>query len=171
MDRFTECLEVVLKHEGGFVNHPKDPGGITNLGVTKKTWEAWTKRKVTEEDMRRLLPEHVRPLYQERFWQAVRADELPPGLDLSVFDFGVNAGPKRAIRTLQECLGVTPDGVIGRQTLAAVSRADVPMVIKEYALRRISFYRALPTFSTFGRGWSRRTKEIEAASLEAAHAN
>jgi lysozyme family protein len=166
MTRFQKCLQVILKHEGGFVNHPKDPGGITNLGVTKKTWEAWVRRPVTEEEMRRLTQADVSPLYEQRYWIASGADRLPPGVDLSVFDFAVNAGPKRAIRTLQECVGSTPDGLFGPATLKASVQADAPSVIREYAVRRLSFYRTLPTFSTFGRGWSRRVGEVEATSLE-----
>jgi lysozyme family protein len=166
MTRFQKCLQVILKHEGGFVNHPKDPGGITNLGVTKRVWEAWVKRPVTEDEMRRLTPAVVAPLYEWNYWRASGADRLPPGIDLSVFDFAVNAGPRRAIRTLQECVGSTPDGLFGPATLKASVQADAPSVIREYAVRRLSFYRTLPTFSTFGRGWSRRVGEVEATSLE-----
>jgi len=169
MSRFNQCLSVVLHHEGGFVNHPKDPGGITNLGITKKTWEAWIGRPATEEDMRKLTPAMVGPLYEQRYWKASGADKLPPGVDLSVFDFAVNAGPKRAIRTLQECLRTTPDGIIGPATLGAAGQANAASVIREYAVRRLSFYRTLPTFDTFGRGWTRRVKEVEAASLESSN--
>ena len=151
------------------MNHPKDPGGMTNLGVTKKTWEAWVGHAVTEDTMKALKPSDVAPLYEERYWKASGADRLNPGLDLTVFDYAVNAGPKRAIRTLQECLKVVADGSFGPKTLEAANRCHLPSVIQEYAVRRISFYRTLPTFPTFGRGWSRRVKEVEAASLETAN--
>lgn len=141
---------------------------MTNLGVTKKTLEGWLKRPVTEQEMRALTPASVAPIYEQNYWKASGADRLPPGLNLSVFDFAVNSGPRRAIRLLQETVGATPDGSFGPQTLAAVARSDAPLTIKELAVRRLSYLRSLPTFPTFGRGWTRRVREVEADSLGAA---
>ncbi|NDH74160.1 MAG: hypothetical protein EBY53_06475, partial [Rhodobacteraceae bacterium] len=88
-DNFRQALQAVLQHEGGFVNHPKDPGGMTNLGVTKRVWEEWVGHPVGEKEMRALTPVTVARLYKRKYWDAVKADELPTGLDYLMFDFAV----------------------------------------------------------------------------------
>jgi len=121
---WDNSFKLMLKSEGGFVNHPSDPGGMTNLGVTKATWENWVGRESDEAEMRGLTPEKVEPLYKKKYWDAVRGDELPMGLDYLMFDFAVNAGSGRAIKTLQTAVGVTPDGGFGPMTMAAVQAVD-----------------------------------------------
>lgn len=169
---FTDALAIILKHEGGYVNHPRDPGGRTNLGVTQRVWEAWIGRKATEADMRGLKQSDVQPLYERNYWQASGADRLPIGIALCVFDFAVNSGPARAVRYLQLTVGATADGRFGPQTLAEVLKdvrdfgeADV---VRRYQAKRESFYRSLRTFPTFGRGWLRRNNETTAKALEIA---
>ena len=168
-DRFPACLAIVLKHEGGYVNHPKDPGGRTNLGVTQRVWEDWRDMPATEAIMRSLTPEKVAPLYRARYWDMVRAPDLAPGLDLHVFDFGVNAGPARAIRYLQMMIGAQPDGKFGPATMRALSnyldQYGTPAAIRRYGELREQYYRQLRTFPTFGRGWLRRNREVTAAAL------
>jgi hypothetical protein len=169
-DRFPKALQIVLKHEGGYVNHPRDPGGRTNLGVTQRVWEAWIGRKATEQDMRALTPDVVAPLYRQKYWNKVRAAELAPGLDLHVFDFGVNAGPARAIRYLQMMVGANPDGLFGPATMRALSnyidQYGTAKAITRYGELREQYYRSLRTFATFGRGWLRRNREVTQAALE-----
>lgn len=171
-DAFTRALPVLLEMEGGYVNHPRDPGGRTNLGVTQRVWEDWIGRKATEAEMRALTVSDVAPLYRFRYWDAVRGDSLPAGVALSVFDFGVNAGPKRAIRYLQIAAGAFPDGKIGPQTLGKVAeflaREGEAGLIRAYANQRRSYYRQLGTFGTFGRGWLNRVRHIEAEALKLA---
>lgn len=166
---FNRALGVVLVHEGGWVNHPRDPGGETNLGVTKKVWEAWTKKKVPAGGMKKLTVEDVTPLYKKNYWDKVQGDKLPAGLDLMVFDFAVNSGPKRAAEYLQRLVGATVDGKIGPKTLAAVDaykcKYSKNTAVKNYANMRRAFYRSLRTFPTFGRGWLRRVDEVEHKSL------
>lgn len=166
---FAFALAEVLKNEGGFVNHPKDPGGATNLGVTKATYEAWIKKKVTIEDMKKLTVEKVTPIYKKKYWDVVKGDDLPKGLDLSVFDFGVNAGPARAAKMLQRMVGTKDDGKIGPATLKAVNeyinKYSLSYAIKTYANARREYYRSLSTFNTFGRGWLRRVDEVERRAL------
>ena len=166
---FSRALKVILRHEGGFVNHPKDPGGMTNLGVTKATWEGWTGKPATEADMRALTPEKVAPLYRERYWDELRCDDLPPALALCVFDFGVNAGPARAARYLQGLAGAVQDGIVGGATLAAVNawiaRVGLSGAVRAYQEARRHYYRRLGTFATFGRGWLRRVDETETEAL------
>jgi lysozyme family protein len=164
-DAFTQALPIILKHEGGYVNHPKDPGGRTNLGVTQRVWEAWVKRKVTEAEMRALTVEQVTPLYRKNYWDAVKGDEMHPAVALCVFDFAVNAGPARAIIYLQRAVGTTPDGKIGPVTLAATNNRAPVGLIRAYQAARRDYYRSLRTFNTFGRGWLSRTDDVERVAL------
>ena len=158
---WQKSFELMLKSEGGFVNHPSDPGGMTNLGVTKATWESWVGREVDEAEMRGLTPEKVEHLYKERYWDAVRGDELPIGLDYLMFDFAVNAGAGRAIKILQTAVGVTPDGGFGPMTMAAVQAVDPVELIERFSQSKEDFYRSLTTFSTFGKGWLNRVADVK----------
>ena len=164
-ENFKSALQAVLLHEGGYVHHPKDPGGMTNLGVTKKVWEAWIGKVVGEKEMRALTPATVAPMYRKKYWDAVKADELPTGLDYLMFDFVVNAGPGRAIQTMQKALGTKPDGVIGPKTLAALKAADPTDLIAKFSMEKELFYKSLPTFATFGKGWLRRVDETRSHAV------
>jgi len=164
-DNFDQCLALLLKHEGGYVNHPADPGGRTNLGVTQRVWEEYVGHPVTEADMRALGPKDVAPLYKQRYWDAVRGDVLPTGVDYSVFDIAVNSGVGRAAKILQKAIGVAPDGAIGPATLGAVSESDPAELIISVCRARQAFLEGLPTFSTFGKGWTRRVNEVQAKAL------
>jgi lysozyme family protein len=165
---FEACLEKLLAHEGGFVHHKKDPGGMTNLGVTIRVWEEWVGHPVSEKEMRKLTPLMVAPLYKRKYWDACRADELISGLDYCVFDVAVNSGPGRAIKFLQSCVGATPDGGFGSITLALVKKAesDPAALIELYCAKRLEFLQSLKTFETFGKGWSRRVAEIKEEALK-----
>ena len=150
------------------MNHPSDPGGMTNLGVTKRVWEEWVGHEVDEKQMRALTPETVAPLYKRKYWDAVRADELVAGVDYCVFDVAVNSGPGRAIKFLQSCIGTTPDGGFGPATLAAVKKSeeDPARLIEMYCAKRLEFLQSLKTFETFGKGWSKRVQEVKDKALK-----
>lgn len=169
---FDACFTELLKHEGGYVNHPADPGGRTNLGVTQRVYEDWVGYPVSEKIMRGLTPDHVRALYRVKYWDRVKGDELPDGLDLCVFDFGVNAGPSRAKRYLQMLVGAKPDGIIGPNTMQALkdkaSEVGAKELIRGYSDLRHQYYRKLRHFKTFGRGWTRRVNEVQEAALHMA---
>ena len=165
-ENFSEALAHVLKYEGGYVNHPADPGGMTNLGVTKRVWEEWTGSPTTEQEMRSLTPDMVAPLYKKRYWDAVRGDDLPSGVDLCVFDCAVNAGVGRASKFLQRVVGVAQDGQIGPATLAAVAKKEPVTIIDEFCHYREQHYRSLDTFAMFGKGWMRRLDSVETESKE-----
>lgn len=165
--RFSRCLAETLVHEGGFVDHPRDPGGATNLGVTLATAQAAKldmdhDGDVDKADVRALTPQAVEPVYRERYWLKARCDVLPSGVDLMVFDVAVNSGPKRAVQFLQRCLGLADDGVFGPATLNALRVAEAVTLIRRYAAERERFLRSLETFDTFGRGWMRRVREVTA---------
>ena len=164
-ENFNAALQHVLKSECGFVNHSKDPGGMTNLGVTARTWEDWIGHTPSEKEMRELTPEKVAPLYKRKYWDAIKGDDLPSGVDYCVFDCAVNSGPGRATKLLQEVIGVKSDGVIGPITLAAIKSADPVELIHKYTDKRIQFWRSLPTFETFGKGWVARGERVQKAAL------
>jgi lysozyme family protein len=111
--------------------------------------------------MRGLTPEKVEPLYKKKYFDAVRGDELPMGLDYLMFDFAVNAGAGRAIKTLQTAVGVTPDGGFGPMTMAAVQAVDPVDLIERFSQAKEDFYRSLTTFSTFGKGWLNRVAQVK----------
>lgn len=157
-------MTALLKHEGGYVNHPADPGGMTNLGVTQRVWEDWVGHPVEEKEMRALTPAIVAPMYKKKYWDKVRGDDLPTGVDLAVFDFAVNSGPGRAAKMLQRVLGLPEDGAIGPKTLAAAVSVDSSKLIDDYNKARLSFLKALPTWPTFGEGWDIR---VAAVTVEA----
>ena len=161
ISNWQKSFELMLKSEGGYVNNPVDPGGMTNLGVTKATWENWVGRESDEAEMRGLTPEKVEPLYKKKFFDAVRGDELPVGLDYLMFDFAVNAGAGRAIKTLQTAVGVTPDGGFGPMTMAAVQAVDPNELIERFSQAKEDFYRSLNTFATFGKGWLNRVADVK----------
>ena len=167
-DNFDTSLEMLLKHEGGFVDHPKDPGGMTNLGVTKAVYEKVMGREVTEQEMRDLTAEDVGPIYKALYWDKCSCDTLPPGVDWAVFDWAVNSGPSRASKALQRAVGASPDGAIGPKTLAQVQNTQPHEIIEMMTQEREIFYRALSTFDTFGKGWLRRNNETREAALEMA---
>ena len=116
---------------------------------------------------------HVAPIYKKGYWDRMKCDEIPNGLDLCLFDFGVNAGPGRAAKFLQKIIGTTVDGGIGPQTLNALQQKiggdddyGISDIIKEYQSARQEYYEGLSTFATFGKGWTRRVEETTELALE-----
>ena len=161
-DNFDECLKMLLHHEGGYVNHPKDPGGETNLGVTKRVYEKWGGTK----DMKDLTVEDVAPIYKKNYWDRCKCDDLESGVDWAVFDWAVNSGTGRAAKAIQKICGAAQDGAIGPKTLALIGKQDTQYVVEEFGKIRQDFYESLKTFDTFGKGWTRRNKETTAKALE-----
>jgi len=183
-DNFSSSFELLLKHEGGYVNHPDDPGGRTNHGITQRVYEKFLGEDVTEEEMKDMPLEDVFSIYKDDYWDRVRGDELPSGVDLCVFDWAVNSGVSQASKALcvfdwavnsgvsqaskalQRVLGVLDDGIIGSRTVAAACRQENQAVVVEaISQKREDFYRALRTFDTFGRGWLRRNDETRDEAL------
>ena len=167
MDRnFAKALSHVLKHEGGFVNHPKDPGGATNKGVTIGTFRRYVDPKATVDDLKRITAAQVAQVYRKHYWDVVKADDLPSGIDYAVFDFAVNSGPGRAAEYLQAVVrGVTIDGKIGPATIKATKAKDPAWVIQQLCGSRMSFLRSLKTWPTFSKGWTRRVTDVQQVAL------
>lgn len=165
---FERALALVLKHEGGFVNHPRDPGGATNKGVTLATFRRYVKPKGTVTDLKALTNEQAGVVYRRQYWDAVLGAELPSGVDYAVFDFAVNSGPSRAAKYLQRAVGAKADGRIGPATLAAVRNVPADDLINRLCDSRLAFLKRLRTWPTFGRGWSNRIRGVRKHALEMA---
>ena len=163
---FDKCLEMLLEHEGGYVNNVNDRGGMTNLGVTRRVYEDWMDRPVTEQEMRDLTPDDVAPIYKKNYWDRVKGDSLPSGLDWSCFDWAVNSGSGRPAKAIQRAVGATQDGAIGNQTLGLIAEKEPKFIIDYVYTVRQAFYESLDDFKHFGRGWSRRNTETLHQAME-----
>lgn len=163
-NNFEPCLGVTLPHEGAWSNHPKDPGGGTMKGITIATYRR-RRPNATLDDLRRISDAEVRQIYREDYWTPVRGEDLPIGIDMVTFDASVNSGPVQGVKWTQRALGVAADGRVGPDTInAARSAAPVP-VIRQAAANRMGMLRGLRTWTTFGRGWSRRVADVEAKAM------
>lgn len=173
-DKFKNVLPLVLAHEGGHVNHPKDPGGATNKGVTQAVYDAYrVNRGVEKRSVRSITTAEIRDIYRRQYWDVIKGDDLPAGLDYAVFDYGVNSGPSRAVKDLQRILKVPADGQLGQITLAAALKEadkDEEGLIHSYCSKRMRFLRSLRTWGTFGKGWKRRVEgDMDGAQLTGDH--
>lgn len=168
---FDEALRRVLVHEGGYADHPADPGGATMQGITQRVYDGWRRRHgQTVRSVRRIAPDEVAAIYRHQYWDAVRADDLPAGLDYALFDAAVNSGPAQAGKWLQRALKVTVDGQVGEATLAALADHETGALVDGVCDRRLAMLRRLRTFSTFGAGWTRRVTDVRATARQMAGA-
>ncbi|EAV40513.1 hypothetical protein SIAM614_21537 [Stappia aggregata IAM 12614] len=163
---FSKCVDLVLQYEGGYVKHPKDPGGATNLGITIHTLQNWRNDDVTDQDVKDLTTLEAKQIYQANYWNALKCDQLPLGVDLVVFDFGVNAGPGRSAKILQKVIGVGQDGIIGPISLKALEVVSPEHIVRRFSQLRMDYYRSLKNWDTFGAGWQSRTRKTEAEALK-----
>ena len=162
---FKECLDLVLKSEGGWVNHPSDPGGETNLGVTKRVWEEYVGHPV--ESLKKLTKEEVAPLYEQKYWRPCYGEVLPRGLNYLCFSMGVNAGPGRSVKLLQQSIGCVPDGVIGPRTRELICASNSATLIAKFSEIRRDYYRSLKK-PMFEKGWLNRVDHEETEALNMA---
>lgn len=168
-DNYQNCYNITLRWEGGYVNHPKDPGGATNRGVIQRVYDAYRTRKgLSRQSVKYIADSEVKEIYKNQYWDRVRGDELPHGVDLAVWDFGVNSGPSRSVKYLQRILGVRQDGVMGEVTLAAVEQRDPARLAAQLCDDRLAFVQRLSTWSTFGKGWGRRITAVKRLSADMA---
>jgi lysozyme family protein len=165
-ERFERAFALLKVHEGGYVNHPRDPGGATNKGVTQRTYDAYRARiNQPRQDVRSISHFEVRTIYKQQYWDAVQADHLPHGVAYCVFDAAANSGPGQAARWLQRSVGAGVDGVVGNETIAAARRADRSHTINAYCDMRLAFMKRLKHWGAFKNGWTRRVSEVRAQSL------
>jgi len=161
---FNRCFDLVIAHEKGYVNNPLDSGGPTKYGVTRETLADWRKTPVTVDSVKNLTAEEAKEIYQSRYWNTMRCDLLPDGLDYAAFDAAVNSGTYQASKWLQKALGVKIDGVLGPVTMKAVERCSGLVVgsILELCSQRLRFVLSLnsPTEEAFERGWGIRILQV-----------
>lgn len=156
---YNTSLKLVLKSEGGYVNHPGDPGGATNKGVTQQTYDSYRVRLgKTVQTVKEIKYEEVTEIYYT-YWIGVNGDCLPNGLDYCVFDMSINSGSARAARMLQQVVGVEQDGFIGEQTIAAVTSQKTKDIISRFCEARLRWMRTLRTWKIFGKGWTTRVDQ------------
>lgn len=152
---FDKCFDRLIGHEGGYVNHPEDPGGETNWGITKRTAMA----EGYNGSMRAMTRDQAKAIYRKAFWERYKCEQLPKALAFQFFDVAVNSGFGNASRMLQRAVDVADDGVIGAVTLAKIKQTDENDILLRFNAERLSFYTKLSTFNTFGRGWVRRVAD------------
>ena len=161
-NNYQNCLDLVLKSEGGWVNNPADPGGETNLGVTKRVWEEYVGHPV--QTLKNLTKADVAPLYEQKYWRPTYGEVLPRGLDFLCFSMGVNAGPGRSVKLLQSAIGCIPDGSIGPNTMAKIRESNVATLINQFSESRRGYYRSLNK-PQFEHGWLNRVDSEESEAL------
>jgi Glycosyl hydrolase 108/Predicted Peptidoglycan domain len=165
--RFEACMQLIFRVEGGFSDDRDDPGGATNFGITLKTLRAWKNNdSLTVEDIKALTQNQAKEIYRTEYWNRMQCGRLPTGLDLEVFDFGVNAGPGTAVKALQKIIGVTEDGSIGPITLAALKTFAVDKLVEEYSDARLEYYKSLKNEAKFLVGWESRVSQIQTAAFK-----
>ena len=159
---FDACMAEVFKYEGGYVNDQHDPGGETNLGISKRSYP--------KEDIRNMTRARAAQIYRRDFWDKLRCAELPDGLDLVAFDAAVNSGPSRGAKWLQQALGVAVDGKVGLATIGAAKNTYTPAAVLRAVGFRRAFLKTLPTWERYKNGWTKRLDSVEAvASAMAGH--
>lgn len=168
-NKFKDALARVLLHEGGAVDHPKDPGGRTNKGITQRVYSAWRKKNnLPVRDVFKITDMEVEAIYRFQYWQPIHAEAMPAGVGYVVFDGAVNSGPKQSAKWLQRALGSLYtsgiDGDIGSVTLQAIeAHNDHDQLIADICERRMTFLQALKTWPTFRKGWTARVQDVLAA--------
>jgi lysozyme family protein len=165
-EKFLQCHAVTAKWEGGWSDHPADPGGKTMYGVTETRWHEYqAARGLARTPVRSITKDQALAFYVSEFWRPIRGEELPAGVDLAVYDGGVNSGVSRSVKWLQAVVGETQDGIAGPITLNATAKAAPAKTIKAHCAKRLGFVRSLAIWNTFGKGWSRRIANVEATAL------
>lgn len=156
------ALKSILVFEGGMDDDPRDPGGRTKNGIIQRVYDADRRRRgLPTQDVFKMTDAERDNIYFRNYFDKVRFDELPPGIDLMLVDGGVNAGPSQAIKWTQRALGLTADGVLGDVTMERIqSHPNHDLLIRQSIDRRNAFYRGLKTFKTFGKGWLSRTAQL-----------
>jgi lysozyme family protein len=162
---YSDAIARLLKSEGGYVNHPSDPGGPTNFGITLADYRKYKMPNATAADVRAMKVSEAKDIYRSKYWDAIRADELPAGVDYCLFDYAVNSGTGRAPKVLQRILAVAVTGHVDNPTVAAANKADAAQTINAICDERMRFLKGLKTWGVFGAGWSRRVGEVRAAAL------
>ncbi|WP_137045469.1 glycoside hydrolase family 108 protein [Pseudolabrys sp. FHR47] len=163
---YDAALARLLAHEGGYSNHPSDPGGPTKFGITIADYRKYVKPDAAAADVKAMTVAEAKTIYRARYWDAQRCDELPAGVDYAVFDYGVNSGIGRSGKVLRRLLKL-PDTThkVTDEVIAAARRADAAALVVAICDERLRFLKSLKTWPVFGKGWGRRVAEVRAAAL------
>jgi lysozyme family protein len=162
---YDAALSRVLAHEGGYTNHPSDPGGPTNFGITISDYRRYVMPAASAADVRAMTLDQAKDIYRTKYWNALSCDALPAGVDYAVFDYGVNSGVSRSAKVLQRMLDVAEDGVIGPMTLAAAKNCAATVLIEAICDERLRFLKSLRTWPVFGKGWGHRVADVKQTAL------
>jgi lysozyme family protein len=166
---YEAALARLLAHEGGYSNHPDDPGGPTNFGITIADYRRYAKADAGADDVRRMRLGEAKTIYRAKYWDASRCDDLPPGVDYAVFDYGVNSGVGRAAKVLRRSLKLDDAAAtVTDEVIAAAARADAGLLAMAICDERLKFLQRLSTWEAFGKGWGRRVAEVKIAALDMA---
>lgn len=152
IDFFEQAAQLVLRIEGGWADHPHDNGKTTRFGISS--------RAHPDVDLVRLTPKGAKAIYKRDYWKPAKCGQMPPGIGLLLFDAAVHSGVRRAVTILQNSLKVTPDGIIGPVTMAAIEAANKLNLIDEFQAQRSFFLGLLPDHMHFGLGWQRRLVKV-----------
>jgi lysozyme family protein len=163
---YDEALRRLLIHEGGYSNHPSDPGGATNFGITIYDYRRYVNAGASAADVKAMKVEDAKSIYRAKYWNAMRCDELPAGLDYAVFDYGVNSGIGRSGKVLRRLLKLSDaSSMVSDEVIAAVRRTDAASLVAALCEERLAFLQSLKTWPVFGKGWGRRVAEVRTAAL------
>lgn len=165
---FENALKHVLVHEGGWSDHPSDPGGATMKGVTLEVYRNHFGANKSKDDLRNITESELQQIYRTGYWNKCKCDDLPSGIDYTVFDAAVNSGPGRGAKWLQMAVGATPDGGIGLLTLAKVKDFDSVQVVNSMCDNRLGFLQSLDNWQVFGRGWKKRVDGVRSTAISLA---
>ena len=166
---YYESLRRLLAHEGGYTNHPSDPGGPTNFGITIHDYRKYVKPNATAADVRAMQLGEAKAIYRAKYWTAQRCDELPAGVDYSIFDYGVNSGIGRSGKVLRRVVGLSDHThILTDEVLRAVTKRDPKALVIAINDERLAFLKRLKTWPVFGAGWGRRVAEVRSLSLRLA---
>ena len=168
-DNFDHALQLVLVHEGGFSNHPQDPGGATMKGVTLAVFQRFFGADKGVDDLRNITNDQLAQVYRTGYWDVCQGDQLPVGVDYATFDLAVNSGPGRAARFLQSALGLAPSGPISQSNIDSIAGHSSVALINSVCDQRLAFLQSLKTFPTFGKGWTRRVAGVRQQALDMAN--
>lgn len=167
---FEKVMPLILAHEGGYVDLKADPGGATRFGITFATLKAWRSHPITKLDVKTLTVPEAMDIYRARYWNVIRGDDLPAGVDYAVLDYAINSGTDRASKALQQVSGARRDGKIGPATIAAAKEMDADLLAAAICDIRLAFLKRLKTWPHFWKGWTRRVEEVRKVALELARA-
>jgi lysozyme family protein len=162
---YDACLKRLLVHEGGYSNHPNDPGGPTNFGITLADFRAYIKTNATAADVKAMTLAQAAPIYRTHYWDALRCDDLPSGVDYALFDYGVNSGIARAAKVIRRIVGAQDSTVIDAALIALIAKADAGALVAAICDERLAFLKSLKTWPGFGTGWARRVAEVRTSAL------